>query len=71
MNRKTETQLQQTAALSFSSSISVSTGKSYWFSKFYYINRALEPNLPRLIFSRFFDIRGNLGNAKEKFKGFS
>ena len=66
MNRKTETQLQQTAALRFSSSISVSTGKSNWFSKFYYINRALEANIPRLVFSRFFNIRENLGNIKEK-----
>ena len=27
---------------------------------------AVDPELYRLVFSRFFDIRGNLGNVKEK-----
>ena len=49
MSRKAEiaTQLQQTAALRFSSSILAVTGKrDFQFSKFYNINRALEPNIP-------------------------
>ena len=47
INRKTKTQLQLAAALRFSSSILTVTGKSYFqFSKFYSINRALEPNIP-------------------------
>ena len=46
INGKTETQLQQTAALRFSSLILTITGKSdFQFSKFYNINRALEPNI--------------------------
>ena len=47
MNRNTKTKLQQTAALIFSSSILTVTGKrDFQFSKFYTINRALEPNIP-------------------------
>ena len=47
MNRKTKTQLQQTAALMFSSSILTVNGKTdFQFSKFCTINRALEPNIP-------------------------
>ena len=47
MNRKTETQLQQTTAFRFSSPILTVTGKSnFQFSKFYNINRGLEPNMP-------------------------
>ena len=46
VNRKTETQLQQTTALRFSSSILAVTGKSnFQFSKVYNINRGLEPNI--------------------------
>ena len=44
INRKTETQLEQTAALRFFSSILTVTGKSNF--QFYNINRALEPNIP-------------------------
>ena len=43
INRKTETQLQQTTALRFSSSILTVTGNiDFQFSKFYNTNRALE-----------------------------
>ena len=46
INKKTETKLQQTA-FKFSSSILTVTGKSdFQFSKFYNINRGLEPNIP-------------------------
>ena len=45
INRKTEAQLQQTAALRYCSSILAVTGKSNsQFAKFYNINRVLEPN---------------------------
>ena len=45
INRKTEAQLQQTAALRYYSSILAVTGKSNsQFAKFYNINRVLEPN---------------------------
>ena len=44
--QKIATQLQQTAALRFPSSILAVTGKiDFQFSKFYNINRALEPNI--------------------------
>ena len=47
INRKIETQLQQTTSFRFSSSILTVTGKSsFHFSKFYNTNRALEPNIP-------------------------
>ena len=47
INRKIETQLQQIGALRCSSSILAVTGKSgFQFSKFYSINRALEPKIP-------------------------
>ena len=45
--QKIATQLQQTAALRFPISILAVTGKTdFQFSKFYSINRALEPNRP-------------------------
>ena len=45
--QKIATQLQQTAALRFSSSLLAVTGKrDLQFSKFYYIYIALEPNIP-------------------------
>ena len=47
INRKIETQLQQTTSFRFSSSILTVIGKgSFHFSKFYNTNRALEPNIP-------------------------
>ena len=46
INRKIETQLQQTVAFRFSSSILTVAGKSeFQFSKFYNINSALETNI--------------------------
>ena len=47
INREAEKQLQKTAALRFFSSVLTFNRKSdFQFSKFYVINRALEPNIP-------------------------
>ena len=46
INRKIETQLQQTVAFRFSSSLLTVAGKSeFQFSKFYNISSALETNI--------------------------
>ena len=58
--QKIATQLQQTAALRFPSSILAVTGKrDFQFSKLYNINRALEPNIPCFEYAAMIQIKQN------------
>ena len=67
MNRKTETKLQQTAALKFPSSVLTAPEKSdFQFSKFHNINKTFEPVIPGSIYQFYFSFVNFASSYKRK-----